>query len=215
MRIRNSPYIIALRHTPEEYCEIGTDRLLIQTLELEELSDGIYDWLNDPEMRKFVNLPAGQLGSNEISRLILGHDNKNGFLFWITPQDDRERQIGFLQLQINPMHQIATVGICLGDHEWQDKGAGSEARSAVNDFAFRKLGVQKIMATCQQGDAQSLWAMHSEGWEREGVLRQHHASEKGRIDVVQFALFRTDWIKRIDIWAAARDQREAEAGETA
>ena len=206
MRIRNSPYIIALRHTPDESCEIGTERLLVQTLQPGQISNEVFEWLNDPDVRRYVNLPAGEFGSAEIAKLIEGHDNTKSFLFWVTPQEERHQQVGFVQLQINPLHQIATIGLCLGDRAWKDKGAGGEARSAVNDFAFRKLRIQKIMTTCQQGDAEALWSMHAEGWEREGILRRHYASPKGRIDVLQFALFRDEWVQRIDAWTDARDK---------
>ncbi|MEM9046107.1 MAG: GNAT family protein [Pseudomonadota bacterium] len=208
MRIRNSPYIIALRHTPDESCEIGTDRFLVQTLTAEQLSNDVFEWLNDKDVRRFVSLPPGEIGTVEATKLIQNHDNNRSFLFWVTPQDERDRQIGFVQLQINPIHQIAAVGICMGDQGWKDKGAVSEARSAVNDFAFRKLSIQKLTATCQQGDAEGLWSMHSEGWVREGVLREHFATPNGRIDIIQYALFRDDWIRKIDDWAAKRDAKE-------
>lgn len=210
MQIRNSPYIIAMRHTPDEYCDIGTERLLLQTLEAEEITDTILEWFNEAEVRRFLPLQGGVYDFPALQKLVRGHNNKSGFLFWITPRDDRERQIGFVQLQINQLHSLASVVVCLGASEWWGKGAVSEARGAVLDFAFRKMACEKVVANCQQADAGALWAFEAEGWAHEAILRRHNRVGTERVDMIHYAMFRDDWMRRIDDWNAARLTQETD-----
>ncbi|MBY8976455.1 GNAT family N-acetyltransferase [Rhodobacteraceae bacterium NNCM2] len=210
MRVRNSPYIIAIQHTPDSYCEIGTDRFVLQTLEAEQISDTILDWINDAEVRKYMALSGGAFDFPKLQTLVRGHNNKARFLFWITPRDERERQIGFVQLHLNPIHQLGNVTTCIGAREFWGTGAVGEARGAVMDFAFRKLKIEKLVANCQKPDAGSLWSFSAERWEREAILRRHHRSGTSRVDLIQYAMFRDEWMRRIDAWVEARKSDETE-----
>lgn len=203
MRVKNSPYIIAVRHTPDEYCELGTNRFLIQTLEPDKLTDSILDWINEADVRRYMTLSGGVFDFPKLQALTRGHNNKTSFLFWVTPRDDRKRQVGFVQLHVNPMHQLGNITTCIGAREYWGTGAGGEVRGAICDFAFRRLKIEKVVANCQRPDAGALWNFHAEGWEREAILRRHHRSGTERVDLIQYALFRDDWMRKIDDWVAA------------
>ncbi|MEM6932362.1 MAG: GNAT family protein [Pseudomonadota bacterium] len=208
MRIRNSPHIVAIRHTPDEYCEIGTERFLLITRDSEEIDETPLDWINDVGIRRLVPLPGGIYDYPQLQKLVRAHNNKTGFLFWIAEKHDEDRQLGFVQLQVNPIHMIASITVCLGDRDWWGKGVVGEARGAVLDFAFRKLACEKVVATCQEGDAGALWSFHHEGWEHEATLRRHHRIGTERVDMLHFAIFRDEWMRRIDEWVASKDADE-------
>ncbi|MEM7668967.1 MAG: GNAT family protein [Pseudomonadota bacterium] len=204
MRIQNSPYIIAIRHTPDEYCELGTERFMLVTRDAAELDDSPLQWINEAENRRFIPLPGGVYDFPQLQKLAQAHNNKTGFLFWIAPRDRDDHQIGFVQLQLNPLHMLASVTTCIGDKAWWGTGAVGEARGAIMDFAFRKLSCEKVVATCQRGDAGALWSFHADGWTHEAIFRRHHRIGTERVDMLHFAMFRDEWMRRIDEWVANR-----------
>lgn len=205
MRIKNSPHIIALRYTPREFCQIGTERFVLNTVHQDELDERYLAWFNDAEVRQHLGLAGGIYDLPKLKAFNAGHNIEANFLFWIFSQEDRETPIGFAQLFQTRIHQLAQTSICLGDKEWWGKGVIGESRSAVLDFAFRKLGIEKVFGHCQKPNSAALYNYHAEGWTHEAILRGHHRVGKDRVDLIQFAMFRDEWMRRIDAWVAEQE----------
>lgn len=205
MRIKNSPHILALRHTPKESCQLATERFVLATAQPQEITDAHLAWFNDHEVRQHLALAGGVYDLAMVKTFAQGHNTETSFLFWIATQDARDRPIGFAQLFITRAHALAQTSICIGDREWWGKGAISEARSAVLDFAFRKMGCEKVYGHCQKPNAAALYNYQAEKWEFEAILRRHHQIGTKRVDLIQYAMFRDEWMRRIDAWVAAQD----------
>ncbi|MEL6478722.1 MAG: GNAT family protein [Pseudomonadota bacterium] len=205
MRIKNSPHILALRYTPREMCQLASDRFVLVTHTAEEITSDHLTWFNDAEVRQHLGLAGGEYDLAKLRTFAGGHNTETSFLFWIAPQDDRERPIGFSQLFMTRLHNIAQTSICLGDKAWWGKGVIGEARSAVLDFAFRKLAVDKVFGHCQKPNSAALFNYQAEQWEFEAILKRHHKAGEERVDLIQYAMFRDEWMRRIDAWVAEQD----------
>ena len=216
MRIKNSPYITALRFSPKESCQIASDRFVLQTATTEEIGESYVRWFNDDEVRAHLGLATGDYDLARVRAFAAGHNTETSFLFWVSPTEDTGNPIGFVQLFLTRIHALAQTSICLGDKDWWGKGAVGEARSAVLDFAFRKMGCEKVFGHCQKPNSAALFNYQAEGWDMDGVLRRHHKVGEERVDLIQYAMFRDEWMRRIDAWVAERDGvkgGDIEAGE--
>ncbi|MEM8699964.1 MAG: GNAT family protein [Pseudomonadota bacterium] len=205
MRIKNSPHILALRYTPRDFCHLATDRFVLLTKTPEEITPAYLAWFNDPDVRAHLALAGGDYDVEKLRMFTKGHNTETSFLFWIATQEDRDTPIGFSQLFMTRLHNLAQTSICLGDKSWWGKGVIGEARSAVLDFAFRKLAVDKVFGHCQKPNAAALFNYQAEKWEFEAILKRHHKVGEERVDLIQYAMFREEWMRRIDAWVAAQE----------
>ena len=174
MRVNNSPFMTSLIYTPRETCQVATERFVLATATVEEVGPPHLAWINDPEVRRHLGLSAEHYDLAKVQAFVRGHNTETSFLFWIAPHDDRDHPIGFCQLFLTRIHGLAQTSVCLGDKAWWGKGVIGEARGAVMDFAFRKIGCDKIFGHCQKPNAAALFNYRAEKWEFEAILRRHH-----------------------------------------
>lgn len=211
MRIKNSPHILALRHTPKESCQIATDRFTLSTATSEEITEDYVTWFNDPDVRQHLALAGGIYDLAKVQNFAKGHNNETSFLFWISTREHRNKPIGFAQLFLMRLHMLGQSSICLGEKEWWGKSVISEARSAILDFAFRKLGCEKVFGHCHKANSAAIFNYQAEQWEHEAILRRHHKVGKDRVDLIQYAMFRDEWMRRIDTWVADQEVEQETA----
>ena len=102
------------------------------------------------------------------------------------------------------------VGGC-GFHEWNhawrsaeigynlDPGSGgrgvmTEALTAILDFGFTRMGLNRVQATIMPRNERSLGLVERLGFVREGIMREHGTDENGEfVDDVLLALLRRAW----------------------
>ncbi|MBO2465123.1 GNAT family N-acetyltransferase [Actinomadura violacea] len=81
--------------------------------------------------------------------------------------------IGSIELRVtSTFHRRAEIGYVL-HRAWWGNGYGSEAATALLRFGFDELGLHKISATCDPGNAASARVLTKIGMQREGRLRDH------------------------------------------
>jgi RimJ/RimL family protein N-acetyltransferase len=84
------------------------------------------------------------------------------------------RHIGNIKIgPINLNHQIAPIGILIGDKNEWGNGYASEAIQIVTQFGFDKLNLMKIYAGCYESNIGSKRAFEKSGYEVEGFFRSH------------------------------------------
>jgi ribosomal-protein-alanine N-acetyltransferase len=104
---------------------------------------------------------------------------------------DREDDlvIGSIELRITSgSHKRAEMGYVLA-RPWWGRGYASEAAAALLRFGFDELGLHKISATCDPGNAASARVLTKIGMRREGHLREHlHLGGRWRDRLIYAAL---------------------------
>jgi UDP-4-amino-4,6-dideoxy-N-acetyl-beta-L-altrosamine N-acetyltransferase len=75
------------------------------------------------------------------------------------------------------------------------KGTGSKMEFLALDFVFNELGLHKLW--CEVLDFnQAVINMHKKfGFKLEGVLRSHHCTDSGYIDVHRLGILKTEWLE--------------------
>src|SRR5262245_42597091 len=92
-------------------------------------------------------------------------------------------------------HERAEIGFALKQKRW-GQGLGSEAASAVINFAFDDLGLHRIEADVDPRNERSLRLLERLGFRREGHLRERYHMNGERRDAIMLALLRTEWAAR-------------------
>ncbi len=124
------------------------------------------------------HLPFQAMDKHEVAvylkELIDASNDQERFLYplAIVRRED-EQVMGLAQLGIESfLHRRAELGYLLGSSYWGN-GYGSEAVRLITDFGFDHLGLQRIFAVAADRNEASRKLLESQGFDREGTLRDH------------------------------------------
>ena len=132
-------------------------------------------------------------GVNDKSGMQLGELYRNNWLSY--GEYANGSYLNLTYAHVNGM-QIdgAVMGYCMGRTHW-GKGIMTEALTALIDFFFTEVGVNRIEADHDPNNPASGRVMEKSGMIYEGTLRQAGRSNQGIIDVSRWAILRQDWRK--------------------
>lgn len=141
----------------------------------EEDAEFIYNWMNDDDLKKLSVGLNRRMSREEALNWVkrrMDYDQYN--FWWAICAKDNNKMIGYMSL--NGIHYINRSaefgGIMIGDKDYQDGLAWIESYLFVYEFAFERLGLNRIFGTRlnehKLTNAMSI-AMFTK---QEGVLRQ-------------------------------------------
>jgi [ribosomal protein S5]-alanine N-acetyltransferase len=112
------------------------------------------------------------------------------FTVFLKGTDDVIGGIGLADIDQN--HRRAEIGWwCAVDH-W-NKGYTTEAACKVVDYAFEKLGLERVMAICLTINPASARVMDKIGMKFEGIARHEFIKDGKFMDFRHYAIIRSDW----------------------
>lgn len=150
-------------------------------------------WINDPEVRKYINniLPFTErqemewykkLGSDE-KNLILGIETKEGKL------------IGTMGIHgIDPTHRCASTGTLIGEKSLWGNGFGSDAKMSLLYHAFYTMNLNKINSSAFEFNERSIRYSLRCGYQIEGRRRAQFFREGRYWGIVLLGVIREEWI---------------------
>ena len=94
----------------------------------------------------------------------------------------------------DPQVNKAEIGYCIGKN-WWGKGIVAEALSAVMDYLFREVGVNRIEARHDVKNPRSGVVMKKCGMVYEGIARQAGRNNQGLCDICSYGILAEDWFK--------------------
>ena len=89
----------------------------------------------------------------------------------------------------------AEIGYCIGQ-KWWHKGIMTEALTAVIDYLFVEVGMNRITAKHDTNNPHSGGVMKKCGMQYEGIHRAADRNNQGVCDISQYAILREDWNNR-------------------
>jgi ribosomal-protein-alanine N-acetyltransferase len=96
--------------------------------------------------------------------------------------------------EYSPRDRRAVVGTWLGRSHW-GTGANEESKALIAHLAFRTLGLERLGAYADVGNARSQSALLRLGFTREGVLRCWHRHQDVAKDVVLYSWLKDEWAR--------------------
>lgn len=179
--------------TPGQPIELETPRFLLRSLVETDATEAYLAWLRDPEVMRYVNSRRSDPTLDEIRAFIRGHDNRSGFLLGIFTRP-AGLHIGNLSAECHPLHRTAKLGVLIGDRAYWGRRAVLESRTTFLDFLFGPAGMIKAWAPCYSRNIPALYNYKVLGFAVEGIQRSHVVCDGERMDVINFAMSRDDWL---------------------
>ena len=100
--------------------------------------------------------------------------------------------VGGIGLEIDTKNNVGELAYSLAREHWR-KGLVPEAGQCVIAWAFRDLGLEKVIAKTDLRNARSTRVMEKLGMTLEAHLRSHVLIEGVRQDEVHYGLLRQEW----------------------
>jgi len=128
--------------------EISSQRLIIKTMQVEQITPEYIEGLNDPEVNKFLTAPRlKKQTKSTVKEYILGNLNSPGSLMLAICLNQEGVFIGTIRIgDISSFHYSCTVGICFFNKTYWKKGYASEALGRVVEFMFKELNLHYVEA---------------------------------------------------------------------
>ncbi len=123
-------------------------------------------------------------------------EDNDGFEFWYARDKETGRFMGQLSLHCwVKRHYRAELGYMFHP-DFHGKGYATEAASAVVDYGFKTLGLNRIEAFTAPSNPASQNVLIKLGFSEEGLLKSHYRTPEKFWDSIVFGLVREDYEKR-------------------
>lgn len=177
---------------------LETDRLLLRDVREDDYGD-IHDYATDLEVVRYMNWGPN---TPEVTRTVLAdwlRDQRR----WPRPVVNMAahhkadgRMIGAIRFAVlDPDTGLGDFGYSFNRAYW-NQGFGTEAAGAVVDNAFARLGLRRMIATCDARNTGSWRVMEKLGMRREALFRQDTRAHDGWRDSYLYAILAEEWAAR-------------------
>lgn len=174
---------------------LETERLILRKFEKEDACAMYQNWASDDEVTKYLMWPthAGpEVSRNVIKDWINSYSDESYYQWAIVLKDGRNEPIGSISV-VDRKEDVSAVhtGYCIGK-AWWHKGITSEALSAVMDFLFETVDVNRIEARHDPRNPNSGKVMKKCGMKYEGTLRSSDWNNQGICDACYYSLLKSE-----------------------
>jgi ribosomal-protein-alanine N-acetyltransferase len=155
--------------------ELTTSRLLLREFCTDDHA-AVHAFAGNPEVTRYTDWGPNSPDDTTAFLTEVARDacdpHRCRFTLAVVDRED-DMLIGSTELRItSASHQRGEMGYVV-HHRWWGRGYASEAASVLLRWGHDELGLHKISATCDPGNAASARVLTKIGMRREGHLREH------------------------------------------
>ena len=172
--------------------EIHTPRLTLRRYRMED-TDDTYRWCRDPEVSKYVTWEphASPEATAELLAGWIGKYEAPDYYHWTIEYEGAS--VGNIALMPKDCLESAEIGYALARSLWR-QGIMTEAASAVVRFAFREVGMRRLVIRWIVENTGSGDVAHRCGFTREGIERDVFVDRDGKAhDILRASLLRDEF----------------------
>jgi [ribosomal protein S5]-alanine N-acetyltransferase len=156
----------------------------IRALRESDVSMKYCDWLNNPEVNKYLESRFERHSLQSIIAYIQEVNSSEGgviFGVFLGAGD----HIGNIKIGgIHAFHLTANIGLCIGDINYWGQGIATALIKCIAEVAKNELGLRKLIAGAYSNNLGSIKAFLSNGWVQEGNVKNFCRFNKGFVDKV-------------------------------
>ena len=173
---------------------VETPRLVLRPFAREDAQAMFDNWASDPAVTKFLSWPTYRSveDAHSILNVWLENYEKPDFYQWAIVLKELNQPIGSIGV-VNSDDRVdmVEIGYCIG-RNWWGRGIMPEALSAVMEYLFDEVGMQRIEAGHDPDNPASGAVLRKCGLEYEGTLRRRIRSNRGITDVAWYSILKEE-----------------------
>lgn len=170
-------------------------RIYLEPLTSNHLSQKYVDWLNDPEVNKYLD--SGGDYTIEKLKYFLQDVEQKDVLFWAIHLKTSKQHIG--NIKIDPIiskYGLCEYGILIGEKSAWGKGYAQEASEIVINYCFDQLNLRKMTLGVVEKNINAIKLYTNLGFSIEGVFIDHGRFGGQYCNTVRMALFNRNYIDK-------------------
>lgn len=155
--------------------------IYLRRLKIEDVTSEYVDWLNDPNINKFLECRHAVHTIDTVKEYIedLSCDESKELIFGIFLRET-DNHIGNIKLgPINNKHQHAAIGLLIGNSEFWGKGIGCRSIRLISEEVSPRLGLNTLYAGCYSDNIGSYKAFLKAGWISSGKIPSFWMNDDG------------------------------------
>ena len=182
-----------------EFAGIETPRLRLRNWREADIADFIRHTNTAPVMRWLGGVGDEEHIREKVRSRMMSWQAERGFTFWVVERKKDSELLGFCGIKIaddegSPVEGEFEIGWRLREDAW-GQGYAREAAAASLDFAFDRLGAERIVALTVEGNAASWGLMERLGMTRRSDL-DYSGPDWAQGDVITYVIGRDQWTGR-------------------
>jgi RimJ/RimL family protein N-acetyltransferase len=171
-------------------------RLRIEPFGERHLTPRYLGWLNNPETMRFSE-QRYRRHTLESCREDWRAIQEGPSFFWaILAKEGYLGHIGNMIAYVEPQHGLADVSIMIGEPAARGLGLALEAWQGACDYLLRSAGFRKVSGGTIAPNEPMLKVMRRAGMAEDGRRVGHHLWNGAPVDMLHFAFFRDDYLRR-------------------
>lgn len=175
--------------------KLNSERILLEPLNLEHATEEYVNWLNNPEVYKYLDTRGGQT-LNSIKKFI-NNQIVHKVCIWAIIDKYENKHIGNIKIDpINKIHQFGEYGILIGNRDYWGKGYAREASEMVLSYFFNNNYLRKINLGVVKNNFNAVNLYKKIGFKEEGYLRKHVIYDGIEEDIIRMAIFKEEFLKK-------------------
>ena len=174
---------------------LETPRLILRRACIEDAQAMYQNWASNPEVTKFLTWQPHASVEVTQKRLAiwLTEYDKNNYYQWMIVPKSLGQPIGSISVvRQNDDVAEAEIGYCIGK-AWWHQGIMTEALTAVTEYLFEEVGMNRVAARHDPNNPHSGGVMRKCGMKYEGTHRACDRNNQGICDAAQYAILRSEW----------------------
>ena len=174
---------------------IETSRLILRKAVREDAEPMFRNWASDPEVTKYLTWPTYEKVETayQILELWSKEYEKPDYYQWMIVLKELGEPIGSISVvRQNDRVEEAEIGYCIGSRWWH-QGVMTEALTAVIEYLFTEVGMNRVAARHDPNNPNSGAVMRKCGMKYEGTHRACDRNNQGICDAAQYAILRSEW----------------------
>ena len=183
----------------EDYI-LENDFVLLRPLKREDAAHLLGFSLNEPEIWKYSLVQAGGKENLEhyIDIAVKAREAKNEYPFIVFDKRKNEYAGSTRFYDIQLLNKCMQLGYTWYGKNFQGTGLNKQCKYLLLEFAFEKMGMERVELRADNNNARSIVAMKSIGCTVEGVLRSHALKPDGsRRSSIVLSILKHEWESKV------------------
>jgi ribosomal-protein-alanine N-acetyltransferase len=171
--------------------KLKTQRLVLRPFQAGDVDD-VYAYAFHPEWGQYILASTKRYTHDDAGRFVshaILQDRMQYPIFAIVIDG---HVVGSVGLHVNATHGIADLRFALGKSYW-GQGLITEATTALVDWGFNTLAIEKITAATDARNVSGIRIMEKLGMTQEVLWLRNRINQGNRVDEVHYGILRSEW----------------------
>jgi len=145
----------------------------LRPLELSDLNDRYLQWLNDPEVTRYLETGVFPTTRQDLERFYAAVMSSSNNVMLAIIERRSGTHVGNLKLgPINWIDRRTLFGILIGEKDFWGKGIGEESTRLAVGYAFEKLNLNRVGLAVFEEHTSAIRCYEKVGFKVEGCFRE-------------------------------------------